>query len=729
MIELSTTDVPGWVHDSIQGEAVTSAELPTSREINQSTVPVVTSKSEFIRLEDGKEIPSQTQLLQIGPNHGRSFEVVANRTTRNIGRLAVWRDEFDNAFTSLSLKGNDFSHDSVVQSATAPSGYAAMGLLESDSLTRVLRSSRMMREAHMATEWINRVFEPSELIYKGERVSQAEYKRRLLRDTANTEGIEVMGKMALAIEPMTFFVTSRSMEINDRLMDLIHDDKINLPKRLQYIFRVYNSLHQNDPDFQPLDLTNKKDSNGLTGVERYFSVIFPTLLATNIAKLHELGLVHSFLTAGNVTALGGIIDLDSIKGTPLGLGDDEITIGLKVDDLITVNDNSGIYGVYAYLHRQGVIGLAHRAQANIELMDTYQALRTVRADRTEELKEQINLGSVNKLYDSAQVIDSYVKLVGDASSTEPLHAAMIERLNDAINSKWTKKSILQSVEDTLDKALRDYAGRNEIDESFLAELRKKVAATVKQVLRDDRSYLSRVVDKIIKDDVGMDNLKLAVTDPEIRKRIMEGIVVRFSSAIHTYIERDNKDGIHKKRIKHTTKSIVDDFVEHYEKGDLKDYTVSIPGFSETLKVLPKKPFFFETKSIYPYEDISFASLIKSAKKGHLSIAVEDTSIARGFFIAPPEGTVARTLITDASDIDISYYHFDEKPRDFSVDKIDGSSEYIAWIVEPHDGGSEPQLVINHRKGAAIISDIQRLYKTDVELLLSEAERYRALTTQ
>lgn len=144
---------------------------------------------------------------------------------------------------------------------------------------------------------------------------------------------------------MTFFVTARCMEINDRPVDFLQDESEEQTRqRLDKIFTVYNALHQGDSDFRKLSADTDED------ISYYFGELLPRLQARNLARLHDMGLVHKFPVPGNVTALGGIVDLDSVHGEPLGIGDAAITFDDIRRDVAMVFDED--YGSYYKILRK-----------------------------------------------------------------------------------------------------------------------------------------------------------------------------------------------------------------------------------------------------------------------------------------------------------------------------------------------------------------------------------------
>lgn len=354
MGELRVEHVPCFLHTEIQGEIIpdTPECFPFTKEFLDGVLQSCPVVVEIIKDEDDR---CETGLLgieegniglhRITSNHGRSYELSLG-IAHDINRpLAVWADEKDNVYSSLSLKGNNFSNPHLIKSATAPSEYIPFGLQETDSFLRVMRASRMMTEANIGTEKIIRVIEPKMFRVPAfdldtdlpkenefEYVPLAECKRRLLIDhwnqTADSpNATDEFAKASKAISEMSFFITLRAMSVGNRILDLSGAKESFIPQ-LEHIFRVLEPTIVHDDGEGPLSTDNKEH------IDWYFTNYLPTRIGVNLAKLHKLGLMHTFPTAGNINALGDLIDLDSVKGAPLGLGDKELTDEDYFSDLL-----------------------------------------------------------------------------------------------------------------------------------------------------------------------------------------------------------------------------------------------------------------------------------------------------------------------------------------------------------------------------------------------------------
>jgi hypothetical protein len=237
----------------------------------------------------------------------------------------------------------------LVRSPTAPSGFLPFGLQEGDALLRVARASRVMRQAGIDTERLVAVSEPKNLIYEGEEVSVPEYKKRLIEGmllkadngTARTEREEPfsykeISDAAIALASLDFFVTLRSTATALRIGDLMKGGKLlmNLPigveidyDNLASTFGAYNvAAGHRRAELARLGLNTSlptelgKETEGDV-LEHYFVEILPRSMALNLSRLHDLGLTHDFPHMNNFTTLGGLVDLDSVKGDRLDLDD------------------------------------------------------------------------------------------------------------------------------------------------------------------------------------------------------------------------------------------------------------------------------------------------------------------------------------------------------------------------------------------------------------------------
>lgn len=266
---------------------------------------------------------SEYELRQPSPYHGRSFQLVGPQFEQQ------WQDEYGNNYGALTFKGNNYSKPGIIKSPTAAVGYIPYGLQESTVIERVVRASEVLRSRGISTEYILGLAEPKMLPWpiKGdevgacEYVSLAEYKRRITEDYWHklteeereaTPYIELFSKF----QDTAFYTSLRATDTPYRVLDLV-DRTIRQ--------KVYDHVNQEHPD-HPFEVSNANDD------ERFLRDVIAPNLGRNLAKLH-VDLAHRFPHLGNITALGGIVDLDSVHGEGLGLGDAPVTMADRAYDL------------------------------------------------------------------------------------------------------------------------------------------------------------------------------------------------------------------------------------------------------------------------------------------------------------------------------------------------------------------------------------------------------------
>ena len=351
-----TTPIDVIVHHDVQGSPIDREGFPF--DLSSTTIPGIVAETLA-----NHPLP----LSQISSLHARSYEIGAG-----ISPVALWGDKYGNRYTSVTFKGNNFSKPGVMKSATAPSGFIPYGLQEGDALYRVAQASALLRRHRIPTEWIVGFFEPTEMPFNGDernRLTQQDYKRKLVEVAIRGSDADEAATVRDAIMPMKFYVTARAMEIGDRPFDFSADETADdVKKRLDKIFSVYNLTHRTDPEFQALDAARTDD------MIYYFSSLLPRLRGANLARLHQIGIAHRFPVYGNTTALGGIIDLDSAHGEPLGVGDPPIDESDVFNDMLHAFDPD--YELSVLIHLQTLfpdeINVAELYSVSIqEFIDSY----------------------------------------------------------------------------------------------------------------------------------------------------------------------------------------------------------------------------------------------------------------------------------------------------------------------------------------------------------------------
>lgn len=309
-------------------------------------------------------------LRRVSPYHGRSLELQFGGDER-----VVWRDEFGTLFTTMNTKGNSFKDPKIIltrQPAPSPR-YATYGLQDTESILRVLQASRMLRSLGIPTEAICRVIDPKEIVYGDNVISQEELKTQLLAEVALRKKRERVVKdgffmpsneeterVAKYLQQTMFVETVRATQVSERLRDVAYSETKD--EFLQMVGKAFDFLNfqnkldgENDADV--LDVNNPGHQRAL------FTQIIPERLGKAFAKLHNAGLSHGFPHAGNISIVGTLYDLDSIKGEPLG--DAAITRKNIGGDLLTVQYD--IAPLIGHLYRTGLLGTA---EEKMQIEDT-----------------------------------------------------------------------------------------------------------------------------------------------------------------------------------------------------------------------------------------------------------------------------------------------------------------------------------------------------------------------
>ncbi len=265
-------------------------------------------------------------LRQPTRSHGRSFELQGEHYAR------PWQDEYGNFYSSLTIKGANFSKPGIIKSLTASNSYIAYGLQESSVSRRLLRASRMLRENGVGTEYILRLAEPKRYPWPRqdgtdwvEYLSLPAYKQKVvesywLSTEEDERSAEQYVEVSRSFESMTFYSSLRAMDTSFRVDDLASS------RVRREVFALANKHFITEQ--KPYDPRNFSD------IIRFNTEIIAPNLARNLAKLHSIGLSHRYPTELNVTALGSIVDLDSVHGEPLGIGDEPITAKDIAQDLL-----------------------------------------------------------------------------------------------------------------------------------------------------------------------------------------------------------------------------------------------------------------------------------------------------------------------------------------------------------------------------------------------------------
>lgn len=316
---------------SAEARKLLLAECPVVVDMNHVSPVIRQELDEPLTFTEPRTIegydPETVSLRQPSNAHQRSFELHGDVFSK------PWHDAHSNRYAAFTLKGNNFSNPGVMRHPTAIDEYIAWGLQESKIIERVLKASEILRERNVSTEYIVGLAEPKAYPFAKlgnettayDLLPLAEYRRRIVEKHWKSlpkpeQSFDKLVDMQSKFNDMTFYVSMRATDSAYRFDDLTAGHK----KRRQEVYDEINKYWLL-PDEEPLSADKQADWTRY--VERYLARNF----GQNLARLH-VDLAHDFLHGLNITALGGIVDLDSVHGEPLGFGDEPI------DDLDRAKD-------------------------------------------------------------------------------------------------------------------------------------------------------------------------------------------------------------------------------------------------------------------------------------------------------------------------------------------------------------------------------------------------------
>jgi hypothetical protein len=345
MRHLETTPLEGFNSTSIDKPADFIVELPDGRELSYDELiahtPAVTSSYDafnspqlVIGSDQGLPHWDESAHYPVGrldDIHGRTLEVLADS-------VAI-KDEFDNIYASLNIKGCDLSDPHFFKTLTAAREYIIHGLQESIVMERVIRASKLLRQNGVGTEYICGLVIPESfpLDTRKENVGiddkQPVPLPKLLEHMAGQlahhlpatdreetrEPLEIKLDIIERFSDCNYLITYRAMDCPIRLGEL-HD-----PEKFKS-FQAFTKQIFKDNDVSKFIQERS--------AAEYIGRPLAYWLGTNIGRMHKTGIYHKHPVALNITALGSIIDLDSCEGEPLELGDRPIN---RQDELIDVS--------------------------------------------------------------------------------------------------------------------------------------------------------------------------------------------------------------------------------------------------------------------------------------------------------------------------------------------------------------------------------------------------------
>lgn len=248
---------------------------------------------------------------RLNNTHGRTLQVLADDV--------YVKDQFGNEYRSLAIKGCDLSDPRFIEHATAARGYIIKGLQESIVMERVLRASKTLRANGVDTEYICGLSQPETFptgklhgLDTGTNQTLPELLEKLATDFAfradeqimlhtkfvvTATGNQIVPPGEIAKEPLEV-----KSEMIDRFKDcdyLISYRGMDCPSRLGELSVAgdYGKFQQFiDRRFEG----NVREFTTGLEPEQYIKSYLAYKLGSNVARMHNIGLRHGFLTPHNI---------------------------------------------------------------------------------------------------------------------------------------------------------------------------------------------------------------------------------------------------------------------------------------------------------------------------------------------------------------------------------------------------------------------------------------------
>lgn len=264
--------------------------------------------------------------------HGRAFDIEIN--TGEDGEephplQAIFGDPQGNWYTRFNIKGNRFVDPAGRLTGLGKSGYDTNGMFDATYLERSIKTSEIFRRAGIDTEWIVYAARPNQFSVPDK---QGPATMRDVKDYASgnieavAEGINPKMPESLAFDLMDYACVVRAVKTSVRLADIVYNDKEILDDAIK--LHNFDMERMGDQADLPKVPTEQDDRPKI-----YFSSILPRRFAKNVGKMQDIGVNHNYLNPGNVTILGGIVDLDSPEGSVIFPEDEDASLADRIRDL------------------------------------------------------------------------------------------------------------------------------------------------------------------------------------------------------------------------------------------------------------------------------------------------------------------------------------------------------------------------------------------------------------
>jgi len=474
------------------------------------------------------------------------------------------------------------------------------------------------------------------------------------------------------------------------------------------VFNVGNTLFKDYEDFRKLLPSRPKDR------DHFFGVVYPTLLGQSMAALHDAGLVHTFPTLSNTTLLGGIIDLDSVKGAPLEIGDQNITASDLLNDLTTItkyeHEPHTLRSHYRELERLNVIRtFGVYAYAEYMFVSSYLAHRAPTEDAQEiATRNLISLGA-SQLPDN-KAFEAHASVAPDEAS----------RLQEAIEVTYKKhfeeifceENIGTFVHMSIDDLLHEKFSAAPIDAQGLSTIHisaEEADNLVEKVLERMKHVFSFKVQPFSSEEYFDDQVLAAqFPDNKMRNLIYQELYIKYREAQLEKPETKAAADTLRDAIREDIHAQLNEIVSNSAPSDADNYHKYVSNFSGEINDQSVDEIWYRAKSIYGYSNVDLSALLAKAVECNIEVIVEAEDDFRLWL--DDETATPREAYTNAPRIELRAA-IDAKRSAAAAEIYRDSNEnplYLAWLCEPKMPNDRPSLYVTHEDPSAVLLTLSRM---------------------
>ena len=411
-------------------------------------------------------------------------------------------------------------------------------------------------------------------------------------------------------------------------------------------------------------------------------------------------MVHTFPTLSNVTILGGIIDLDSIKGAPLAMDDTPVTAGDRANDIANITDyddtSLDLRQLYLKLDRLGITSKPyHSVDAQLALVDTYSETRTPHPRKQDRQIESIAINGANWHFNGTNAMGTYMQLSKRESRKAIKNIWMA--LSDLADEVWSDDGMAKEARDAIDvqlKHITDELLSNEeltLTKELLEPARKYFRLSASDLFIGVRNQFPELVEKI-DEAIDLPKLRQFIPNKDARHRVLKAIMLTASLRVSKLATEDIGEAELQQQVADVIDKEIDAFLEKVTPADWEVLAHTLDNFT----IVDGKPasdvMIYEQKAAYAFEEVDLAALITSA--GQAGIPIITPEVIRPFnranYFFPPEGLRVRTTFSDGAGYKLTRLTIVESKRETVAAMCEGTMKkaptYMALLCEDEENG-------------------------------------------